>query len=108
MAKGFISRNEFDKLKVLQYEAVPVSKGLDCPECHRSSDWDMSMPDPKPVGWCETKQGFMMIAECPFCFTKFRYHINTTGRYNLEEFFDDFALRLFMYNRKNEVKGDSK
>ena len=100
MKEEFITKEEFDKLKVQQYEAIPVSKSLDCPECGQSSDWDMSLPDPKPVGWCETQHGFMMIAECPFCFAKFRFHINTTGRYNLKEFYDDFALRIFIYGKK--------
>lgn len=61
MKKEFITKEEFGKLKVQQYEAIPVSKSLDCPECGRSSDWDMSKPDPRPVGWCETTIGFMMI-----------------------------------------------
>lgn len=99
----FITESHFKQLKVAQYESIPVVKDLECPNCHVSNDWDMSKHEPKPVGWCDTPNGFMMIAECPFCFTRFRYHINTTGRYNQKEFYDDFALRLYMYNEKYEL-----
>lgn len=98
----FISEAQFMQLKYSQYDDIPVVKDLECPNCHQSNDWEMQKREPKPVGWCDTVNGFMMIAECPFCFAKFRYHINTTGRYNQHEFYDDFALRLYLYQHKYE------
>ena len=68
------------------------------PEGGKSSCFDMSLTEARPIGWCETPQGFMLIAECPHCFTKFRFHISTVDRYEVDGFYRDFALYVSTYN----------
>lgn len=92
-------RNEFDNSKIAQFEAIQVVKDCECPECHKSDISGFLPCDrAKPIGWCETQTGFMAIFECPKCFTKFRCHINTAGRYNIESFYSDYSLMWFLYN----------
>lgn len=98
--KDLMLRTEFNNSKVAQFEAIPVVKDCECPNCHKSDvSGFVPLVRAKPVGWCETKTGFMAIFECPKCFTKFRCHINTAGRYNIESFFSDYALIWFLYNK---------
>jgi len=47
------------------------------------------------IGFCETTVGFMPIFQCNSCFEKYRYHINTVGRYKIDEFKRDIALIMF-------------
>lgn len=92
---------EFEGMKVSQYASIPISKDMACPECggsnHFTYPFDSNIEEPIPVGWCDTEYGFMSIFECPKCFTKFRFHINTTGRNNLDKFYEDFALLVYLY-----------
>lgn len=90
-------------MKHIQYESIPVVKDMNCPDCHKS-DVDGCPPNvyAEPVGWCETLSGYMAIFVCPLCFTKFRCHINSTGRYNDQEFYRDFALLHYLYRRRKE------
>jgi len=99
--------SKFKQMNMAQYEAIPVVKDSECPNCKRSSvdgpyygahKGDFYWREyAKPVGWCETSSGFMTVFECPLCFTKFRCHINTTGRYDKQKFYEDFALIHHLY-----------
>ena len=92
---------EFEQMKIAQYANIPVSKDMACPECNGSSyfefSFNKSMLEPTPIGWCDTESGFMACFECPKCFTKYRFHISTKGRHNLDSFYADFALLIHLY-----------
>lgn len=93
----FLSKTTFDGMKTAQYEDISIVKDMECPNCHESDINGWAKVCAKPVGWCDTRTGYMAIFECPKCFTKYRCHINTTGRCNQEAFYADFALMFFLY-----------
>lgn len=99
--KEFLSEAAFKGMKIAQYEAIPVVKDMECPNCHKS---DVNGFPPciyaRPIGWCDTPTGLMGIFECPKCFCKFRCHINTTGRYHEDRFYDDFSLMYYLYDER--------
>lgn len=96
-----LSKALFKKMKVVQYESIPIVKDMECPSCHKS-DVSGFLPcvSATPVGWCDTATGYMGVFECPKCFEKFRCHINTNGRYDEQKFFIDFSLICDVYNLK--------
>ncbi len=93
--------DEFESMKIVQYDDIPISKDMACPECNGSSQFsysfDKRMAEPTPIGWCDTEHGFMACFECPKCFTKYRFHISTTGRNDKDLFYRDFALLVHLY-----------
>ena len=95
----------FKNLRVVQYEAIPIVKDMECPQCHRS-DVNGTLPCvyAEPIGWCETPTGFMAVFECPKCFTKFRCHINASGRYREEAFKEDLWLIFHLYPKRKEKR----
>ncbi len=103
-----MSFEEFEGMKIAQYENILVSKDMACPECNGSSLFDYSIDshfvEPTPIGWCDTKHGYMAVFECPKCFTKYRFHISTTGRYDKDRFYQDFALLVHLYNEHHNNK----
>ena len=72
--------------KIAQYEGIPYVKDYQCPSCGRCT---IGGDGAKPflIGWCESPNGFMLVFECPVCFTKFRCHCST-------EIFDINSLEL--------------
>ena len=99
---------EFEHMKIAQYQDIFVSKDMACPECNGSSQfsfsYDKNMAEPTPIGWCETEYGFMACFECPKCFTKYRFHISTTGRWDKDLFYRDYALLFHLYKYHKEEK----
>ena len=99
---------EFEGMKITQYQDILVSKDMACPECNGSSQFDYTIdPDkaePTPIGWCDTVYGFMAVFECPKCFTKYRFHINSTGRNDKDQFYADFALLVHLYRHHQKEK----
>lgn len=99
---------EFKGMKISQYGDIAVSKDMACPECNGSSQFDYSFDsrfaEPTPIGWCDTEHGFMAVFECPKCYTKYRFHISTTGRNDIDQFYADFALlvHLWRYHQKGD------
>lgn len=75
---AMLSLEEFEKMKIVQYDDIPISKLLSCPECGRSNMFPIPFIEKKPnlIGWCDTAYGFMGVFECPFCFAKFRFHVS--------------------------------
>lgn len=72
--------------KVAQWQSIPYVSDFMCPECGQCSiafDADIK---PNLVGWCDTPRGFMMVFECPKCFSKFRCHCNTGDKTDKERF----------------------
>lgn len=103
MKEQLLEKSRFDGMKYAQYEDIPVVKDMCCPECLESEvSGYPSMAEATPVGWCETSSGFMGIFECPICFAKFRCHIDSTGRYHEESFYEDFALLHYLHYRREE------
>ena len=98
--KELMDKNLFDKIKIIQYETIPVVKDMECSNCHESDSSGFRLARANPIGWCDTPSGLMGVFECPKCFTKFRCHINSTGRWNEGIFYDDFALIYYLYNDK--------
>ncbi|MBQ9357530.1 MAG: hypothetical protein IJT98_09625 [Prevotella sp.] len=103
-----LSYEEFEHMKIAQYQDILVSKDMACPECNGSSqfsyDYDRNMVEPTPIGWCETENGFMACFECPKCFTKYRFHISTTGRWEKDQFYRDYALLIYLHKHHQEKK----
>ena len=73
-----------------------------CPNCGLSTSIPTHLNDKYPtlIGWCDTNAGFMCVFECPICFEKFRYHISTTGRWDKEKFYEDFALHFYLQSTR--------
>lgn len=99
---------EFEQMKIAQYADILISKDMACPECNGSSQFsysfDKRMAEPTPIGWCDTEHGFMACFECPKRFTKYRLHISTSGRYELDRFYADFALLVYLYRTHQQEK----
>lgn len=51
-------------------------------------------------GWCDTPYGYMMVCECKKCFTKYRFHGTIDGKFDFENFADNFLMRVEM-EKKN-------
>lgn len=88
----------FDVPEISQYEDVRHNKEFHC-ECGYSNllhNYNAII-----IGYCRTNVGHMPIFECPKCFEKYRHHINTIGRYNLDMFKDELGLILHLQKYKN-------
>lgn len=58
-------------MKVSNWESIPYSVGLCCPN---GDDGSLMENKSKVIGWCDTPRGLMKICECQVFFSKFRYH----------------------------------
>ncbi len=85
-----------------QPEDIRYSKDFKC-ECGKI---DFLAEGAAPVGYCNTNNGYMAVFECPHCFEKSRFHIQTTGRYDLNDFKFEVALMLdlqYARQKKDEI-----
>ncbi len=75
-----------------QYEDIPhvMSNMCNCGKSGIANEKDQTV-----IGFSMTSSGYMVIFECDVCFEKYRYHINTAGRYNLSEFKNELGLIMF-------------
>ena len=103
---AFLPLSEFEAMKAVNYEAIPIAKDFRCPDCGRSTQFPIHMNEvePTPIGWCDTEHGIMGIFECPLCFSKFRFHISTNGRWSKDKFYEDFALLWHLWKHHQENK----
>mgnify|MGYP004550594049 CR=1 FL=1 len=46
------------------------------------------------IGWCDTPYGYMMVCECKKCFTKYRFHGTIDGKFDFDNFADNFMMRI--------------
>lgn len=106
--ENLLPYERFKRMKISQYQDILISKDMACPECNGSSQFDYAidnrMAEPTPIGWCDTEYGFMACFECPKCFTKYRFHISTTGRNDIDQFYADFALLVHLYEHHQKGK----
>ena len=93
----------YRKLKSLElpeYRHIPWMKDFSCLECGKSEWNSMDGWKARPIGWCNTEEGYMCIFECPDCFAKMRWHISTTGRWSEERFLGDLWCVMMTGNRE--------
>lgn len=86
-------------MKISNWESIEYSEGLNCPneECDNKS---CSFHARNIIGWCDTPYGYMMVCECKKCFTKYRFHGTIDGKFDFENFADNFLMRVEM-EKKN-------
>ena len=89
--------------KIADYETIPYSPSLNCPNCEKSGFFrELGMKEkphkPNLVGWCDTPQGFMAVFECVDCFEKFRFHYNMGKKFDIDDFDFDVGC-LACYDR---------
>lgn len=70
--------------KFTQWESIEYAWDFQCPNGHCEIGGNERKPD--LIGWCETSQGYMLVFECPVCFTKFRCHCNTGDKFCRDRF----------------------
>ena len=93
----------YRKLKSLElpeYRHIPWMKDFSCPDCGKNEWSSMDGWKARPIGWCNTEEGYMCIFECPACFAKMRWHISTTGRWSEEMFLGDLWCVMMTGNRE--------
>ena len=56
-------------MKISNWESIPYSVGLQCPN---GDDGSLMDGKSKVIGWCDTPKGLMKVCECQVCFSKFR------------------------------------
>ena len=92
-----IANEKYNVPKIAQYANIKHSKHLCCAcgyaDYSRKYSYEI-------VGFVDTPQGYMIVCECPKCFDKYRHHIGTTGRYNLESFKKELWLKLHLINKR--------
>lgn len=102
--KEMIGPKIWDQL--LNFKSPPIGiyvKDFACPTC---GYLPYHVRERNCIGWCETPQGLQMIYECPHCFTLYRYHNSTTGRFNLDTFMGNLYTELVLQNKidRNDKK----
>lgn len=82
-------------MKISNWESIEYSEGLNCPneECDNKS---CSCHARNIIGWCDTPYGYMMVCECKKCFTKYRFHGTIDGKFDFENFADNFLMHVEM------------
>ena len=86
-------------MKISNWESIEYSEGLNCPNenCDNKS---CSYHARNIIGWCDTPYGYMIVCECKKCFTKYRFHGTIGGKFDFENFADNFLMRVEM-EKKN-------
>lgn len=86
-----VDKKKLIALKVSDYETIPYSSSLDCPN---GDDGGLLSGNRKTVGWCDTPNGLMVVKECTICHQKYRYHGTFKERWNLDEFLENLLDTL--------------
>ncbi len=86
-------------MKISNWESIEYREGLNCPNenCDNKS---CSCHARNIIGWCDTPYSYMMVCECKKCFTKYRFHGTIDGKFDFENFADNFLLRVEMEKEK--------
>lgn len=85
---------QYELKNFIQCEDIPYAKNLGC-SCGYATYFQNRSYD--VVGYCDTPQGFMMVCECPKCFEKYRHHISTQGKFDIDSFKKDIGLILHLH-----------
>jgi len=78
---------------IVQFDDIPYSKSLNCGCGYADITNTLSYGI---VGYVDTKHGYMVVFSCPKCFEKYRHHIGTKGRYDINEFKNELGLILHL------------
>lgn len=89
MKKPFI-----EILPKMDASQAEISIDFMCPECAKSGINYDGYEKPNLVGWCDTEFGYMMICECPKCFTKYRFHGTAVNKN--DDFAFEHAIRCYV------------
>ena len=94
MANKEIPR-EMLPMKISNWESIEYSEELNCPNsnCDNKSYNDDAR---NIIGWCDTPYGYMMVCECKKCFTKYRFHGTIDGKFDFENFANNFLMHVEM------------
>ena len=74
--------------KISQWESIPYAPDLTCQECRKPHHY-VKHGNLKAtiVGWCECDYGYQLVFECPYCFSKFRFHPHD-NKFDIDDFVD--------------------
>lgn len=94
--------------KIEQWESIPYAPDFCCQECGKSGITIRSW-EPKDkmiaVGWCECNIGLMLVYECPYCHSRFRFHSTLDWHTDYEDFdFQSHHYRLRYCENGDEIK----
>lgn len=74
--------------KIIQWDAIPYASDLTCQECGKLHNYiNRNCLPAKIVGWCECDYGFQLVFECPYCYSKFRFHPQD-NKFDIDDFVD--------------------
>lgn len=93
--------NYIDIIPKMDASVATISKDFICTECGNSGIDYPLMDKPTLIGYCETPDGFMMILECPHCFTKWRIHgsaVNKNDVFTFEQTLRSFVIARYFSN----------
>ena len=78
-----------------QYEDIEYAGDFVCPECQKSgiTSGNLGIDKPQLVGWCDTPIGYMVVMQCPHCFTKFRFH-GSIDSFDFDKFNTDLYIHF--------------
>lgn len=81
--------------KFSQYEDIEYAGDFLCPECENSGIASDCLRITKPdiVGWCDTPFGYMVVMQCPICYTKYRFH-GSINSFDFEAFNTDLYIHF--------------
>lgn len=82
-------------MKISNWESIEYSEGLNCPN-EKCDNKSCSCHARNIIGWCDTPYGYMIVCECKKCFTKYRFHGTIGGKFDFENFADNFLMRVEM------------
>lgn len=104
---------EFNKKKynlpqIAQYDSIPYSSGLCCPNCEGKGGyrWSQEMPKDRVVGYIINPQGeYEIVLECKHCFQKYRFHFAKKWKrvddeiiFDVDSWKNEVGLHLLVYD----------
>lgn len=110
---GYNERYILDILpKISQWESIPYAADLECQECGKHTKLMNQTAKPsRIVGWCECDYGYQLVFECPYCFSKYRYHPHD-NKFDIDDFVDRIMYNYvgndyFINGKDLEIKCDA-
>lgn len=97
-------KKEFLALKISDWESIPYSNTLQCPN---GDDGDFTDGNKILVGWCDTPSGLMKVYECPVCHLRYRFHGVMQQRWNLSDFLADLYCGMKLSEKRKMFSKDT-